>query len=240
MDIEKRKRLNVLVYFSIATVVSLIFRHYTAFWLDIFRLPYGAYYGLNLLVGIGPLVAAIASGALFSNSRDTLSLWGNSVVKSSLFLLIPISTVIYIGVINKESIDPHLFAIKVTCMWLLYIIGEEFGWRGYIQQIITGNDYIKSLIVGSIWYLWHLSFIDVYYSPIKEIFFLLVLIIGSFMALKVTKRTESLATAVALHFSFSVLTNIRLPENAYIAIIFMCFCWIILYTFWNRGSLKQL
>ncbi|QNL49736.1 CPBP family intramembrane metalloprotease [Olivibacter sp. SDN3] len=237
---EKKIRLNLLVYFSIATLVSFLFRHFTPQWLDVFRLPYGGYYGLNMLVGIGPLIAAIASGAMFRNSRVTLRFWGNSVVKSVVFLLIPIVTVVYLGVTNKESIDPHLFALKVSGMWLLYIIGEEFGWRGYIQQVVRANDYIKSLIVGIIWYLWHLSFIYVYYSPIKEVLFVLVLMIGSFLVLKVTERTGSLATAVALHFSFSVLTNIRLPERSYIAIIFMCLCWIVLYIFWNKGFLKRL
>lgn len=237
---DRQNRLNVLVYFAIATLVSFLFRHFTPKWLDAFRLPYGSYYGMNLLVGIGPLVAALVSGAIFGNRNLLLRFWGNSVLKSAVFLLIPVITVIYLGVRNEESVDPNLFALKVSGMWLLYIIGEEFGWRGYLQQIVDWNDYTKSLVVGLIWYLWHLSFIYVHYSPLKELFFILVLVFGSFLILKVTKRTESLVTAIALHFSFSVLTNIRLPEKADVAITVMCLCWLVLYIFWNKGFLKDL
>lgn len=237
---EKRKKLNIVIYFILATSISFLFRYFTPKWLDALRLPYGAFYDLNLLVGIGPLLAALICGFLYKNGRFILRFWGNSAIKSAVFLLIPIITVIFLGVRNNEVINPHLFAIKVFVMWFLYIFGEEFGWRGYLQQIIGRNDYIRALITGIIWYLWHLSFIYTHYSPLKELFFIAVLILGSFLMLKVTKRTESLATAIALHFSFSVLTNIQLPENSYIAIIVMCLCWIALYIFWNRGFLKQL
>jgi|SRR5690606_454301 len=239
---ERKQLLKVVVFVALATIISFIFRAFEIHWLEIVRLPYGTYYGMSLLVGIGPLFSAIICKRLFNEKRSFLSFWGESKIKSIIFLLIPILTVIYIGVINKESINAHLFAFKVCFMWLLYIIGEELGWRGYLQEVLIpkGNDYKRAFIIGLVWYLWHLSFFYVAYSLIKEVFFVIVLIFGSFIILKVTETTKSLSTAIALHFSFSVLTNIKLPENSHIPILIMCFCWGILSVFWNRGFLKRI
>lgn len=231
---KNQRVLIIVVYATIATLLSFPFRLFSPDWLDLFRLPYGSFYGMSMLVGVGPIVAAFICSFLFRNKKIMLGLWGNSVTKSLLFLAVPIAAVVYLGVSNKEEIDTHLFALKVSGMWLLYIIGEEFGWRGYLQQLISWNDYAKSVVIGIIWYLWHLSFLYGPYSLQKEFVFILVLLVGSFLALKVTKRTKSLVSAIALHFSFSVLTNISLPANSYIPIGAMCFCWLLLYLFWNK------
>lgn len=239
---EKTDRIKFIVYFILATLISLFFRGTNLSYLESFKLPYGTYYGMNLLVGIGPLTSAIICRFLFKENDSSLRFFGTSVFKSTLFLLVPIITVIYLGVINKESYDVHLFALKVCFMWLLYIFGEEYGWRGYLQRFVvkSGNDYKRSFVIGITWYLWHISFFELDYSFIKELFFIAILIFGSFLILKVTKRTGSFATAVALHFSFSVLTNIRLPENSYPAIICMCICWIALYIFWNKKIINNI
>jgi len=159
-----------------------------------------------------------------------------------IFLMVPFLAVLWIGVINKESANIHLFAVKVSLMWFLYVYGEEFGWRGYLQEslVSSGNDYSRACIIGIIWYFWHLSFLMEGYSMEKEVFFFIVLVFGSFNMLKVVKKTESLATAIALHFSFSVLTNIPLPSNSAPVILFMCFIWLMLYLFWNKGILNKL
>lgn len=239
---ERAQLLKVITFFTLATLISFVFRASEIHWLDIVRLPYGTYYGMSLLVGIGPIFSAIICKILFKEKQPFLSIWGGSKIKSIIFLLVPIITVIYIGVINKESVNIHMYAFKVCLMWLLYIIGEEFGWRGYLQEVLVskGNDYKRAFIIGLIWYLWHLSFFYVDYSLLKEAFFVLILIFGSFVILKVVKTTKSLSTAIALHFSFSVLTNIKLPVNSYIPILVMCSCWGILCVFWNRGFFKRI
>lgn len=237
----KKQLLNTGVYFILATFISLVFRMYTVHWLDFFRLPYGNYYGMSLLVGVGPIVAALLSKYIFKNRGAFLSFWGNSPRKSALFLLLPIVTVGYLLLSNEELQLTYGYTVQLIGMWLLYIVGEEFGWRSYLQEVVLKgvNDYQRALLIGIVWYLWHLSFIYIHYSPIKELVFIAVLLVGSFIALKVVQRTQSFATAIALHFSFSVLTNIPLPSHATSIIIAMCAAWLLLYVFWNRGVLKK-
>lgn len=154
-------------------------------------------------------------------------------------MLVPSLVLILLGIKNKQNLNEHLFALQVCIFWLIYIFGEEFGWRGYLQQLIRINDYAKALIVGIQWYIWHLSFILEKTDLTRELVFLLVLIVGSFIAIKVTKRTQSLLTSVGLHFSFSVMTNIPAPPFYLYGILVMLVIWAVLLWKWPRNKLHR-
>ncbi|RYE25680.1 MAG: CPBP family intramembrane metalloprotease [Sphingobacteriaceae bacterium] len=224
-------RAAVVVYFLLATLISLVFRIYMPSRLDLLKLPYG--YGLNILVGAGPLLAAEITRKLFDNADRRLPLYSDSLSKSLLFMLAPAFVLLIIGVKNKQHQNEHLFAVQVCLLWFVYIFGEESGWRGYLQQILNVSDYKKALIVGLQWYLWHLSFLFERTSLIKELVFLVVLLTGSFLAIKITKRTNSLLPAIGLHFSFSVITNVPNPSHYLTGVVAMLVTWGILLWKWS-------
>jgi hypothetical protein len=227
---------KIATFFLLATGLSLIFRIYHPVWLNNLKLPYG--YGLNLLVGFGPMLAAMA---LRKASKDlvvtpSLSLFGTSVIRSIIFLSAPILVLIVCGIKNTHD-NSHLLGVKTSLFWLVYIYGEEYGWRGYLQQLTKGNIYIRALVIGIIWYLWHLSFVFDTYNFQKELFFLLVLIVGSFFALLITRITHSLLTAIGLHFSFSVMTNVPFTQNYKYGVLVMVGVWLLLIFSWKRKPL---
>jgi hypothetical protein len=227
---------KILTFFLLATGLSLIFRIYHPDWLNKLILPYG--YGLNLLVGFGPMLAAII---LRRTSKDqvgtaSLSLFGTSAIRSIIFLSAPILVLIICGIKNAHD-NTHLLGLKTSLFWLIYIYGEEYGWRGYLQQLTKGNIYIRALVIGIVWYLWHLSFVFDAYNLQKEVFFVLVLIVGSFIALLVTRITHSLLTAIGLHFSFSVMTNVPFTQNYKYGVLLMICVWLLLIFSWKRKPL---
>jgi len=72
--IDRRKQyIPVLTYFTLATMISLIFRTVGADWIEILKLPYGSYYGMSLLVGIGPFMATIMCRWIFKVKKPVLS-----------------------------------------------------------------------------------------------------------------------------------------------------------------------
>lgn len=225
----------VLSYFFLATGISLIFRVYEPGYLDFIKLPYG--FGLNLVVGFGPLLAAFLCRKLFKDVVVVrkLPLFGTSIWRSIAFVLAPVVVLCTIGIGNQEGLNIHLLGLKTGLMWLIYIYGEEYGWRGYLQQLLPGNTLVKALIIGILWYFWHLSFLFDHYDLLKELIFLLVLTVGSYIALLVTNRTDSLLTALGFHFSFSVMTNIPFTVNYKYGVIIMVVFWAILLWSWKRN-----
>lgn len=192
-----------------------------------------------MIVGLGPVLAAIIARTMFRDINRPLPLYGNSVMGSLVFMLAPCMVLIVLGIKNQQHINGHLFAVKVCLFWLIYIFGEESGWRGYLQTQLKTNDYIKALVVGFLWYVWHLSFLLEKTSVERELIFLTVLILGSFIAIRVTNRTLSLLTSVGLHFSFSVMTNIPVPPLYKFGLTAMLIIWVMLLLKWpNTKPIK--
>jgi membrane protease YdiL (CAAX protease family) len=74
--------------------------------------------------------------------------------------IIPIIILTIIGVKNDFELDAHLYGFIAMIGTLLYCIMDEYGWRGYLQEEFkTLKPWGKYLLIGFIWYLWHLTFI---------------------------------------------------------------------------------
>jgi hypothetical protein len=82
-------------------------------WLDFLKLPYG--FGLNLLVGSGPLLAAVICRSVFKpvGLSPELSLFGSSVWRSIVFALAPVVVFIIIGIKNPDRLNIHILRLKM-------------------------------------------------------------------------------------------------------------------------------
>lgn len=240
MTLPDHQRWQALgLFFLLATGISFIFRAYQPAWLTGLQLPYG--YGLSLLVGVGPWLAAQLTRRAFRfTSADLpLAFWGPSPVRSALFAGLPALVLLALGISNHQAKQPYALAAQVVLFWACYIYGEEAGWRGFLQQVVPGNRWVKAAVVGGQWYLWHLSFVFEGYSPGKELIFLSTLLVGSYLALLVTRRTQSWLPALGLHFSFSVLTNLPNAAHYTAGIWVLLLGWAVLLGTWNWGSLSK-
>lgn len=216
----------IITFFLLATTLSLIFRIYKP-WPSKFQLPNG--YGLNLFVALGPCIAAMISSFLFKSQQpQKVSLFGKNVVSSILFCIAPAGMLVLIGIQNKSFINEHQYALMMTLYWYLYVLGEEIGWRGYLQQIIKASDGVKAVLMGVCWYSWHLTFFLDKTSFVKEISFLFILICGSLLLIKLSKITISLLVSVGLHFTFSVITNITFKSSYIYGLLAVMIIWAII------------
>lgn len=89
----------------------------------------------------------------------------------------------------------------VTLGALTYI-GEEIGWRGFLERHLTYNPVVKSILVGLIWTLWGLPF---YKNGIDNLFTLLAFnIVFSFYLSEAVGQSRSVWTAAAIRGVVSV------------------------------------
>lgn len=113
------------------------------------------------------------------------------------------------GDIGALAVGPGPVIALVAFNLILGPLGEEFGWRGYMQDRLSGEfGWLgASLVVGVVWYLWHLPLwlVD---SPQKEVPVLLFGIHVMAYAVIIGAAHQisggSLAPAILLHLVFNV------------------------------------
>jgi len=114
-----------------------------------------------------PTLAFLVTILLFRDLYRPIIINFNKIVFYKVFLAIIIPIVLntltyFIGMLIgiKVKIEPNLFSTLITSLFGLIIgsIGEEIGWRGFLQPLLEGkfSKFVSSLIVGLIWGVWHI------------------------------------------------------------------------------------
>jgi membrane protease YdiL (CAAX protease family) len=207
---------RVLIFFIIATVISNIFRF------DIFelkselkRLPTWIFILTTVfLEGSGIIIGAlIAISFLKKNRKTEITLFGTSKSKSLIMAIIPIIILTIIGVKNEFGLDSHLYGFIAIIGTLLYCIMEEYGWRGYLQEELKIlKPWQKYVIIGFIWYLWHLTFLTKATLG-DNIFFFAMMILGSWGIGKVAESTKSILASACFHLIIQIMLFNALIKN---------------------------
>ena len=117
---------------------------------------------ISPLGAIGLLIGGLISLKLLSKERKlNYSLFGTSRKWSLIMLVIPIILLGIFGVHNENDSNIHYYGIIGGIGTLIYCFCEEIGWRGYLQDELKPiKEWQRVLIIGFLWYLWHLSFIS--------------------------------------------------------------------------------
>lgn len=207
---------RVVIFFSIATIISNIFRF------DVFeitpyleQLPTWLFIFISVLLeGSGVLIGGIITLFLLKNKRVTeISFFGTSKQKSLIMAAIPIMLLTIIGVNNDFELNSHQYGVIAILGTLVYCIMEELGWRGYLQEELKSlNPWRKYIIIGSIWYLWHLSFLK-NASIGDNLFFLTMMIFGSWGIGQVAESTKSILACACFHMIIQILMFNALIKN---------------------------
>ncbi len=159
-----------------------------------------------LLAGSGVIIGALITISFLKKQRKTeISLFGTSKSKSLIMAVIPIIIVTIVGVKNDFEIDAHLYGFIAITGTLLYCIMEEYGWRGYLQEELKIlKPWKKYLIIGFIWYLWHLTFLTKA-SLGDNLFFLGMMILGSWGIGQVAESTKSIIASACFHMIIQIM-----------------------------------
>jgi len=199
---------RIVIFLIIAITISNIFRF------DIFelklqleKLPTWIFIFTSVLLeGSGVIIGALIIIPFLKKERKTeISLFGTSKSKSLIMAIIPIIILTIIGVKNDFGMDYHIYGFIAAIGTFLYCIMEEYGWRGYLQEELKEfKPWKKYLMIGFIWYLWHLTFLTKA-SVGDNLFFLSMMILGSWGIGQVAESTKSIMASACFHMIIQIM-----------------------------------
>lgn len=161
-SLSARVTFQIIVFIILATFFSGITRD-----------PFFGFYRSNeysliesfalvaILIGWGPALASLCTSKLFKSSNISFSLLGSWSIGSWISIITPPLILSCFGVSNNSALNPHLFGTIIGILLVLYTLGEEIGWRGYLNsQLKSHTILLRAVITGTVWWFWHLPFLS--------------------------------------------------------------------------------
>jgi membrane protease YdiL (CAAX protease family) len=194
----------------------------------------------------GPGLSAIICFFLFRKSHSrTITLLGTSVAKSLAFYFIPIAALAIVGLRGADSLASHLSPILFSAIGFISILGEELGWRGFLQDALRPMNPVKKyLLIGVMWEFWHFTTRTTHGGLLQIMarvgIFLSVVIVLAFLIGKAAEKSKSVTVAVTLHAWFDMLFEFGAWQTYLVFALSVPF-WIYMLSAWNkkrRSSVK--
>jgi len=157
-------------YLTFVLVFSLVF------YIILTRVSVSAAKALAAVYMFTPAVSALLAYGSFKKFRNCLDLF--SLKLALLGAILPLIHLLLVKMLfNAYWVDPAavlvvLYNKKVSLLSLVlngiilgatvnaaFALGEEVGWRGLMFEELKGSRLKKSLVIGSVWCLWHWPFI---------------------------------------------------------------------------------
>ena len=187
----------------------------------------------------GPGIAAIIVLLIFrKRHRRTITFLGTSAARSLLFYLVP-TVGLTVGLVltghgdSFEGMDPWLATIAFPIIGYIMVLGEELGWRGFLQDALRPLSPVKRyILIGAMWEFWHFT-TRTTGRPILGIIVMLlisytVVILLSWGIGVLTDRTRSLTVAVALHSCVNIAFEFPFPSTYVVLALAIPFWWFLL------------
>ena len=239
---EKKAIIRISVFYVIGITLSNIFRfdllklHERKEVLSVFELLL-----ISPLGAIGLLIGALISLRLLKKKRNLhYSLFGTSRKWSLVMLVVPIILLGIFGVNNENGLNIHYYGIIGGIGTLIYCFCEEIGWRGYLQDELKSiKEWQRVLLIGFLWYLWHLSFIS-NQNFIDNIQFLGWMILGRWGLGKVIDSTKSIIAASCFHMIINIvmfngkMTNGIGGSSKLMILVISVVAWIVIMAYWKK------
>lgn len=199
--------IRILIFYLIGITLSNVFRF------DILKLNTSKepsslleLFLTSPLGAIGLLIGGLISIYLLKKKRDlNYSLFGTSRKWSLIMFIIPVILLSVFGVRNVHNLNIHYYGLIGGIGTFIYCFCEEIGWRGYLQdELKTIKEWQRVLLIGILWYLWHLSFIT-NQNLIDNLQFLGWMIFGSWGLGKIIDSTKSIFAATCFHMIINLM-----------------------------------
>jgi len=185
----------------------------------------------------GPGISAIICFLVFRKSHPrTITFFGSSVLKSIAFYVVPIIALAAFGV-PGQGMNPHLFPLVFGALGFISILGEELGWRGFLQDALRPlPELARYGLIGIMWELWHFTnrmghgaLIQI---VIRVSIWIAALILVSFIMGRATERSKSVVVAVTLHAWIDIFAEFN-QTATYIIFGFAIPFWVYLLWQWK-------
>jgi hypothetical protein len=245
MENPARVRVNwksVAAYYAIACLWSWPF-----FWRrDILHVPDTPVASISKLLihwGLmwGPGMAALVCLVAFRRShRRAITLGGSSWGRSILFYAAPflLLAVFRAHRLYGYDLPPLLAAFPM----FVSILGEELGWRGFLQDALRPLPPLKRFVlIGALWEFWHFTTRTTHGWSLARIAVTLLIsysavILLSFVLGYAVEHSRSVVIAVSLHLYLDVLLN---NLDLYIPLLLALPVWALLLLTWPKQATVQ-
>lgn len=234
---QKTNWVSIITFYSLACLFSWPF----FWWRDIESESWALWNAPGLIKTAsymwGPGLSAIICFFIFKKTHQrTITFFGTSTIKSLLFWFVPI---IALSIFSLRGID----ALVLPFTGFLITLGEELGWRGYLQDALRKVSPLQRYItIGVLWELWHFTnrmsggwHISTF---IRVGIFIIALIIISYVMGILTDKTKSLAIAVTFHAWINILFEVS-TLNTYIVFGLSLPFWTYLIWTWEKPLRKN-
>lgn len=199
----------------------------------------------NMLYMWGPAISAIICLGVFRKThQQTIFFFGHSALKSVIFYFVPfivwfIAIVIFPG--EKDLTPVKLLTLTLT--GFLMTLGEELGWRGFLQDSLRNIKEPKRwIILGLMWEMWHFTRGLIEGSPaqivIRKIVLTLFVLGLTYLIGKLTDRTRSLMVAITLHAWINIMAEFP-ALNTYIAMAVNVVLWFAMLWKWKADVIES-
>jgi membrane protease YdiL (CAAX protease family) len=136
----------------------------------------------------------------------------------------------------------RLGTVALGLVTLFTILGEELGWRGFLQDALRPLSPLKRyVLIGVLWEFWHFTNRTTHGSLKQIVLFLAIFypvgIILSWLIGEATERGKSLLIAVTLHAWFDIVVTFP-GARTYIALALSIIFWIVLLMRWNKDKVE--
>lgn len=160
----------------------------------------------SILVGWGPAAGAFAAAAFRRRRFAPIAFFGANRPLAWAALLAPVVTVTVAGV-ARPQLGAHLDGFTLALTVLIYCIGEELGWRGWLQHELAALPrWTGAVITAVLWYAWHWAFLDeLRADPKFAAIFALMILAASFGLAAAVRSTGGVAIAAAWHAASKLL-----------------------------------
>lgn len=189
----------------------------------------------GLLPAAGPAIGALLALAIFrKRHRRTVSLGGTAWPRTLLFMAIPTALIVAVGFGEEQ---PHLTALFFAEVHVLYALGEELGWRGFLQDALTPlAPRRRYVLVGVLWGVWHLTtfaYGGLRAAGVRLAIMFVLWIVGSWGIGRAVERSRSLIVAAMIHLVFNFGEHLT-PKRAVFVLGISAVAWVYLLRTWPR------
>jgi membrane protease YdiL (CAAX protease family) len=167
--------------------------------------------------------------------QRVITLGGNSWGRSVLFYFTPFLILAPFRAHALYGYDKS--PLVVAFPGFVSILGEELGWRGFLQDALRPLPAAKRFIlIGLLWEFWHFTTRTAQgWSPLRTAVTLLIsysaVILLSFIIGYAAERSQSVIVAVALHSYVDVLLN---NLDLYLPLVLALPVWVLLLLTWPK------
>jgi uncharacterized protein len=161
----------------------------------------------NTLLMWGPGIAALICFWLFrKNHQRSISIFGQTRLRSLVFYFLPMIALAIVG-IRITEMGPgivHAMVIAIAVVGMINILGEELGWRGFLQDALRPlPKSARYIVIGLVWAGWHFTNLFAHLEG-QELWmylawYLPLTIVLSALIGEAADRTRAVLVAVTLH-----------------------------------------